>query len=133
MRVRRLALACAPVVPAALLLSAPVLAQDDAQYTAEDDLDCAIIVSMVLGALGDRASAEQQQGLVSGLSYFVGRYEALSDTPLDAAMLERYRVLRDQDVTARQQVCGARMQGMGQRMQAAGGALTSLEEQEPVE
>ncbi|QIQ85893.1 hypothetical protein [Erythrobacter sp.] len=133
MSVRRCASAFAALVPAALLLTAPLSAQDDAQYTAQDDLDCAIVISMVLGTLGDNASAEQQKGLVGGLSYFVGRYEARSDRPLETAMLERYRVLRDQDVSARQKVCGARMQGMGQRMQAAGSAISALEDQSPVQ
>ncbi|MEQ8772268.1 MAG: hypothetical protein RIC51_05440 [Erythrobacter sp.] len=112
---------------AALALAAPLAAQDNAQYTPEQDLDCAIVISMVLAATRANASTEQEKGLMTGFAYFVGRYEAAAGKPLDLAMSERYKELYGTDISARQKVCGARMQRMGQRMQTAGAALSALE------
>lgn len=125
------------IVPLALGLAAlPIAAQDPPAeqtapvYTPEDDLDCAMFVSAVLGTMGDTATAEDTSGLISGMTYFVGRYEAVSGDNVDTAMPARYPIFAQNDFDRYRTMCSDRMVAIGTRLEIAGSAITAIEEAE---
>ncbi len=127
----------AMITPLALGLAAlPIAAQEAPAeqaapvYTPEDDLDCAMFVSAVLGTLGEDASAEDASGLISGMTYFVGRYEAVSGDNVDTAMPARYPIFAQNDFENYRTTCSSRMVAIGARLEIAGGAITAIEEAE---
>ncbi|MEM6909709.1 MAG: hypothetical protein AAF494_13625 [Pseudomonadota bacterium] len=113
------------------VFTAPALALQNAdpvaEPTPEDDLDCAILVSMLLAAQEDTLSPEQRIGLVSGMTYFVGRYEAQRGADVDTAMVERSNAFPKGDLAALSKNCSARMKAVGDRMIVAGNTVSEIE------
>jgi hypothetical protein len=127
----------AMIAPLSLSLAAlPIVAQEAPVeesapvYTPEDDLDCAMFVSVVLGSLGDNATAEDMSGLISGMTYFVGRYEAVSGDDVDTAMPARYPIFAQNDFENYRTMCSDRMIAIGTRLEVAGSAISAIEEAE---
>lgn len=116
-------------------LAVPVAAQDtpaaDDQLvpspTPQDDLDCALFVSYVLGNLEDQSDAQQLAGLSAGVAYFVGRWESATKGDVTQAMADRYRDLKLNDFMRLGRPCGERMEVFGQKLQAASAAVGQVD------
>ena len=116
-----------PAITAAALLAAPSHAQTE-EWTAEDDLDCAIFVAAAMENAKDDADPELTMGLAAGMTYFIGRYEGQGGGDLEEAMIARYRAMSLEQFSSLGEKCGPRMVGMGERLQAAGNAFLTLGE-----
>ncbi|HAU22996.1 MAG TPA: hypothetical protein DCS24_10485 [Erythrobacter sp.] len=122
-------------IAAALAISAiPALAQDSPavpqqqeEWTPEDDLMCAMFLSGVIGAMGENTDQSLQQGLASGVAYFVGRWEVARGGDLTEAMVALFPAVKSSDISVLGTDCGGRMAVMGQSLQVAGAAVGELE------
>jgi len=138
MIVKNIAFLCCAL---ALVLASPLGAQEGsaapsspgdanaakAQYSPEDDLDCALVLSLVLGLRQKTMGADERSGIIAGVAYFLGRYEAASGGDFRVAMAERYPQFMKSDIAATGQQCGARLSDFGQRTKQAGEAVSALE------
>lgn len=125
----------------ALVFSSPLGAQEgsaapsspvdagapQAQYSPEDDLDCALVLSLFLGLREKTMGADERAGIIAGVAYFLGRYEAASGGDFRVAMAERYPQFMKSDIAATGQRCGARLSDFGERTKQAGAAVSALE------
>lgn len=110
-----------------LSLNAQEVAQQDpvAVATPEQDLDCAIYITLV----GVRAQGKQQTGVVAGMTYFIGRYEAASGQDVSAAASERLKLATLEEIVAQSDDCLARMTAMGETVQSLGEAFKGLQDE----
>ncbi|MXP32585.1 hypothetical protein GRI94_12210 [Erythrobacter jejuensis] len=115
-------------IAAACTLAFPATAQspDVQNPTPEDDLDCALFAAYVLDSSED-LTADESTGIMSGMTYFIGRWEAVRGGDLKAAMVDRVKTMSMLDFGALGPTCGGRMTAMGARMTDAGTALIELE------
>lgn len=113
---------------AALAVAFPAAAQTPAATPSpEDDLDCALVASIILES-GEDMTAEERTGIVAGMTYFIGRWEAVRGGDLNSAMVERFQQLNLAEFSPLAQTCGTRMEEMGGRMTAAGDAIEALDD-----
>lgn len=125
------------IAAAALAAAAPLQAQQEEAYTpafsAEDDLDCAIFIGAIMAELEAEMTPDNQIGLTSALTYFVGRYEAQRGTDLMKAFTERYPAYQQRNPAEIEQTCSVRMRSFASRLQVSGSALTALQPPRGVE
>lgn len=117
----------------AAVLAAPAAAQDSENDTVidspADDLSCAMILSAIMERMGEAATNEDRYGLLNGIVYFIGRWEAASPgANLTTAMAEHYPIFAAQEPSQLAVNCGRRVQDLGTRMEAAGSAITAIQD-----
>ena len=115
-----------------MLAATPMQAQETAPApaapTMQDDLDCAIFLSYVLGTMEDAQATEKEKtGVMVGMIYFIGRYEGAGGSDIEGAMVERFETFVESDIERLRMPCAARMESMGQRLIEAGDAITQIE------
>lgn len=114
-----------------LALGGHAMAQEAADFTpafsAEDDLDCAIYVGALMAELGEEMTPDDQTGLTSAFTYFVGRYEAQRGLEITKAFTERYPLYLQGNPATIAQTCSVRMRAFGVRLNDAGRALSRLQ------
>ncbi|NNC52323.1 MAG: hypothetical protein HKO08_04715 [Erythrobacter sp.] len=115
-----------------MLAATPMQAQETATApaapTMQDDLDCAIFLSYVLGTMEEaQATEEEKTGVMVGMIYFIGRYEGAGGADIEGAMLGRFETFEESDIERLRMPCAARMESMGQRLISAGNAITQVE------
>lgn len=120
----------------AFFFAGPVFAQDNQPESTpivvpspEDDLSCALFTAFVLDQRGGDVQSQESTGIVAGLTYFLGRYEAVRDGDLAQAMVEHYQALTMEEFGNLGKICGPRMTQLSQRMQAASAAMQVIEQQ----
>lgn len=88
-----------------------------------------MILSAIIERMGATATNEDRYGLLNGIVYFIGRWEAASPgQSLTTAMVEHYPVFAAQEPSQLAQSCGRQVEGLGTRMAAAGAAVTAIED-----
>lgn len=121
------------IIAGALLLSGfSVSAQENTQRTGqgfspEDDLDCALYTAGLLASDDGVMTPDARTALVGTMTYFLGRYEAQSGTPISVALAERYPAYLESDSTQLEQICGLRARGFASRMEDMGRVLIEAE------
>jgi len=137
--------AAAAAIALALVSTSPLGAQDGAaapsspveqgapkvQYSPEDDLDCALVLSLVLGIRSATMQPDEKSGVIAGVAHFLGRYEAATGGDFRAAMPDRYPTFIKSDIAAIAKQCGARLSDFGERTKQAGAAVSALEKAPP--
>ena len=119
---------------AALAMAVPSVAQDAGpKPSMQDDLDCALFTAMVLGDFEEGEDPEAESGVLAGLTYFVGRWEAAGGTNLKQALIDRIETMSDLEFESLGDKCGDRMEELGGKMEEAGEALIALGEEEEAE
>ncbi|HSQ96358.1 MAG TPA: hypothetical protein VLM18_09750 [Croceibacterium sp.] len=107
---------------AALNLASPAFAQGvPAAPSADDDLRCAAWVAVVIGVNKDKP--EVLQSLTSGLTLFLGRYEAETGKKFEEGLTPEYLTRIGPELSGVETHCRARVRDMGQRLVDWGQAL----------
>jgi len=126
------------IIAGALLLSGfAASAQENTEqlgqgFSPEDDLDCALYIGGLLGSGDGVMTPDAETGLVSTMTYFLGRYEAQRGTPINVALAERFPIFLERDSNDIEQTCGLRAFGFGRRMEDVGRVMVEVQsEQEP--
>ncbi|KEO91660.1 hypothetical protein EH31_03025 [Erythrobacter longus] len=96
-------------------------------FSPEDDLDCALYIGGLLGSDDGVMTSDAQTGLVSAMTYFLGRYEAQRGTPINVALAERYPAYLENDSTQLEQTCGLRARGFARRMEDLGRVMVEVQ------
>ncbi len=119
------------VASGALALGGPAMAQETAgfepAFSADDDLDCAIYIGALMADLEEEMTPDDQVGLTSAFTYFVGRYEAQRGLDITRAFTERYPIYLQSNPATIAQTCSVRMRAFGVRLNDAGRALSRLQ------
>jgi hypothetical protein len=115
---------------AALMVAAPVHAQEAEPFVpafnSDSDLDCAIFIGALMAETEAEMTPDNRLGLTSAFTYFVGRYEAQRGIEITEAFTGRYPIYLELNPVEIQQTCSVRMRAFGARLQEAGSALSRL-------
>lgn len=97
-----------------VIFSSPAAA---AAPTSEENLDCAVWASIVIGTSEDEAV---RNGVGFVLGYFIGLYEGATGRDIDAALEFRAAAITPEELQAINDKCAERMAVYGERMGALG-------------
>ncbi|MDC0887398.1 hypothetical protein OAS19_06385 [Altererythrobacter sp.] len=86
-----------------------------------------MIASIILES-GEDMSTDERTGIIAGMTYFIGRWEAMRGGSLNAAMVEQFQQMDMANFPVLAKTCGDRVEAMGARMTSAGAALEALGE-----
>ncbi|NND48767.1 MAG: hypothetical protein HKN60_00780 [Rhizobiales bacterium] len=106
-------------------LNAQTAAEPDPVSAArpEQDLDCAIFVAMA----GANAEGSRQTGVIASMTYFIGRFEAVSDIEFKTAAAERLKLASMAEIVAKSDGCISRMEAFSVRMNEFGEAFKDMQ------
>ncbi|NNF93287.1 MAG: hypothetical protein HKM91_01650 [Altererythrobacter sp.] len=82
------------------------------QVSPEQDLDRALFVAL----MGGKADEERKASVAAVMTYFIGRYEAISGSDFGTAASERLKQVKLVDIFAQDEVCLPRLQILGTKM-----------------
>lgn len=112
------------LLPASLHAEEASTAQDPIQDASpEQDLDCAIFVALV----GASAEGSRQTGVIASMTYFIGRFEAVSDTDFKTAAANRLELASLAEIVAESDDCISRMEAFSVRLNEFGDAFKGLQ------
>ncbi len=89
----------------------------------EQDLDCAVFFALV----GASAEGSRQTGVIASMTYFIGRFEAVSDTDFKTAAAKRLELTSLAEIVAESDDCISRMEAFSVRMNEFGDAFRGLQ------
>ncbi len=89
----------------------------------EQDLDCAIFLALV----GASAEGKRQTGVIASMAYFIGRFEAVSDTDFKTAAAKRLELASLAEIVAESDDCISLIEALSVRMNEFGDAFKGLQ------
>lgn len=96
-----------------------------ALVTPEQDLDCAIYITLV----GSKTRDKGRDAIVGSMGYFIGRYEAVTGQDVGVAAYARLESATIEDILAQDEDCLARVVAMMESIESLGDAFKSLNEE----
>ena len=112
------------LLPASLHAKEASTAQDPIQDASpEQDLDCAIFFALV----GGKSEGSRQAGVIAAISYFIGRFEVVSEIDFSTAAAEHLELASLAEIIAESDDCISRMEAFSVRLNEFGDAFKGLQ------
>ena len=112
------------LLPASLHAGEASTAQDPIQDASpEQDLDCAIFFALV----GGKSEGSRQAGVIAAMSYFIGRFEVVSEIDFSTAAAEHLELASLAEIIAESDDCISRMEAFSVRLNEFGDAFKGLQ------
>jgi hypothetical protein len=112
------------LLPASLHAEEASTAQDPIQDASpEQDFDCAIFVALV----GGKSEGSRQAGVIAAMSYFIGRFEVVSEIDFSTAAAEHLELASLAEIVAESDDCISRMEAFSVRLNEFGDAFKGLQ------
>jgi hypothetical protein len=108
------------LLPASLHAEKASTAQD---ASPEQDLDCAIFFALV----GGKSEGSRQAGVIAAMSYFIGRFEVVSEIDFSTAAAEHLELASLAEIIAESDDCISRMEAFSVRLNEFGDAFKGLQ------